>query len=298
MELISVIIPTKNRIDVLKRALQSVLKQTYSNYEVLVVDDKSEENVQETVASFDDPRIRYFLNTKSTSNANVCRNIGQNNAKGKYVAMLDSDDEWLPNHLSSKLQFLKVNNCDGVFGSAYVDDGEKRMLRLSRPRGENELMLDYLLTSGRAPTPTHFYKTECAKTIPWDEHLGRHQDFDFSARFAERFLFLACEDPTAIIHWKKGEKRTEDIPSQIRFFQKHSKNISPNVKVKYLTETYSKIANRIEIPKNQREFFSIQSLKYISFMSLADFSLISSKRGGLGKVLNRLEYVFRVLFTR
>ena len=248
--LISVIIPTKDRSTELARAIKSVLSQTYQSFEILVVDDKSSEDVKLVTEKFEDNRIKYFLNTKIESNANVCRNIGLQNAKGEFVAMLDSDDAWLPHHLESKLTFLLENEYDGVFGSAYVDDGEKRILRLSRPRGEKELMLDYLLTTGKEPTPTHFYKTVCARQILWDETLLRHQDFDFSARFAERFSFEASESATCIIHWEKGENRLEHTPSQIRFYELHIDHISAPIRVKYCTEIYSKLLSRDNVPQS------------------------------------------------
>jgi glycosyltransferase involved in cell wall biosynthesis len=294
--LVSVIIPVKNRSEELKRAIRSVLAQSHQSFEILVIDDQSEEDIQTVVAEFNEERIHYFLNTLNVSNANVCRNIGLKHAKGEFVAMLDSDDEWLPEHLALKLQFIKNHSCDGVFGSAYVDNGETRTLRLSRPRGQKELMLDYLLTTGKAPTPTHFYKTSCAQAIGWDEELLRHQDYDFSARFAEKFSFLPSEDATVIINWKMGDKRMEDIASQIKFLQKHDKNISPNVKVKYLTETYSRIANRVNLPKEERSFFLDQSLNNIRFMSLADFCLLKSHKSSRDKVLNRFEFACRVIF--
>ena len=112
--LVSIIIPVKNRSVSLKRALNSILLQTYTHFEVLVVDDKSEEDLVEVVSGFNDPRFKYFLNDMPTSNANVCRNIGLERAQGEYTAMLDSDDEWLPDHLESKIIFIEDNQCDGV----------------------------------------------------------------------------------------------------------------------------------------------------------------------------------------
>ncbi|MBL4651467.1 MAG: glycosyltransferase family 2 protein [Flavobacteriales bacterium] len=95
---VSVIIPVYNRSKDLIRAIRSVQNQTVQEFEVLVVDDKSEENIEKIVNEFADSRLKYFLNTSENSNANVCRNIGFDNAAGDYIAMLDSDDEWLPNH--------------------------------------------------------------------------------------------------------------------------------------------------------------------------------------------------------
>lgn len=261
-----------------------------------MIDDKSTEDIRGVIAEINDPRIKYLLNDQSISNANVCRNIGLDAANGKYVAMLDSDDEWLSHHLQSKLDFLNNNKCEGLFGSAYVDDGESKVLRLSRPKGKNERMLDYLLTTGRAPTPTHFYLAESAKKIRWDAELYRHQDFDFSARFDEQFSFLACEEPTAIIHWEKGVSRTTDFKSQALFVQKHVHRISPDVLVKYLTETCSRLwGNDDENSRTALEYFKKLALSNIRFMSYADYQLLVRDTSALAKVSSRLAYAWRVV---
>lgn len=293
--LVSVIIPVKNRSDELKRALNSVINQTYQTFEVLVVDDRSQEDIQGVINSIGDHRISYHLNTSDVSNANVCRNIGLKHAKGEFVAMLDSDDEWFPNHLDSKLQFLKVNICDGVFGSAYVDDGVKRTLRLSRHIIDHESMLDYLLTTGRAPTPTHFYKAKCAKQIGWDEELFRHQDFDFSARFAEMYKFIPCEEPTVIIHWKKGEAREEHNMSLRIFLEKNQKRMSVVNLVKYSTEMYASMERRNVQDKNILSFYRKMALKHIRFMSFADYSLLYPSTNKVSAVIKRILYSLRIL---
>ena len=131
--MISIIIPVKNREQELKRAIDSVLKQTVQDsLEIIVVDDKSEMDINSIVGNYNDPRIVCVLNDKSISNANVCRNLGFKRAKGEYIAMLDSDDEWLPNHLEQKIKFLEENNCEGVFGSYYIDDSVEKRDVISR----------------------------------------------------------------------------------------------------------------------------------------------------------------------
>ena len=157
--MISVIIPTKNRSKELKRAIFSVLKQTHQEFEILVVDDHSEENILEVVQSFKDSRITYLKSNKTPSNANVCRNIGIQNATGEFVAMLDSDDEWLPEHLVLSLKEIQNRNLDGVFGGFILDDGVSKKKIWSRERKENEKMVNYLLSDGVAVTPSHIYKT-------------------------------------------------------------------------------------------------------------------------------------------
>jgi glycosyltransferase involved in cell wall biosynthesis len=139
--LVSVVIPTYNRSKELARAIKSVLNQTYQNFEILVVDDGSEENLRVVCDSFNDQRIRFLRNDTHT-NANVARNRGIKEAQGEYIAMLDSDDEYLPHHLSRRVEKIKEWDCDGIFGSAYIDNGEEQTLKLSRPVNKGELMLN------------------------------------------------------------------------------------------------------------------------------------------------------------
>jgi glycosyltransferase involved in cell wall biosynthesis len=139
--LVSVVIPTYNRSKELARAIKSVLNQTYQNFEILVVDDGSEENLRVVCDSFNDQRIRFLRNNTHT-NANVARNRGIKEAQGEYIAMLDSDDEYLPHHLSRRVEKIKEWDCDGIFGSAYIDNGEEQTLKLSRPVNKGELMLN------------------------------------------------------------------------------------------------------------------------------------------------------------
>lgn len=102
---VSVIIPTYNQADLLRDALQSVLSQTFSSWEAIVIDNFSLDHTRETVLSFPDPRIRY----EQFSNNGVIaasRNRGISLARGHYVAFLDSDDFWYPEKLSRSLASL------------------------------------------------------------------------------------------------------------------------------------------------------------------------------------------------
>lgn len=292
----SVIIPTKNRSKELQRAIHSVLSQTYQQFEIIVVDDHSEEDIRSCVESFNDNRITYYKSTKSPSNANVCRNIGLQNAKGGYIAMLDSDDEWLPIHLEQKINFIEQNNCDGVFGSYFIDDGIEKLEVISRPLKSNELMGDYLLTDGRAATPTHVYKAAASKSVIWDEGLLRHQDFDYSINFSKKFKFLPSDKITCIVHWDKKTKRTEHLESQRRFINKHRENISPVVFNKYNQLTYQKIRHREDVPKDIKNFFKSNASRYIHDITFNQFVGVHSEdTSRMERILLRFHYLIRVL---
>ena len=105
--LISVVLPTYNRARCLSRSINSVLNQTFSNLELIIVDDGSTDNTRELVESFSDPRIRYIYQ----ENAGACaaRNHGINEALGTYIAFQDSDDEWRKDKLEIQLNALIKN---------------------------------------------------------------------------------------------------------------------------------------------------------------------------------------------
>ena len=103
--LVSIIIPTYNRAEDLKRALQSVFDQTFTDWEVLVVDNHSIDETDSLIKSFNDPKIKLF----KIHNAGVIaasRNLGLQHALGEYIAFLDSDDWWLPKKLEESIKHM------------------------------------------------------------------------------------------------------------------------------------------------------------------------------------------------
>ncbi len=106
--LVSVILPTYNRGYVLKRAVDSVLAQTYSNLELIVIDDGSTDNTQELLASYNDPRLKVLVPGKNGGPA-AARNRGLEVARGDFVAFQDSDDEWLLEKLEKQIAHLEAN---------------------------------------------------------------------------------------------------------------------------------------------------------------------------------------------
>lgn len=106
MPKVSVVIPTCNRPELLKRALRSVLAQSYQDFEIIVVDDGTE-SAAEAVASFRDARIHYLKN-EGMHGGGAARNRGIEQAKGEFVAFLDDDDEWFSEKLSKQVSALNI----------------------------------------------------------------------------------------------------------------------------------------------------------------------------------------------
>ena len=112
--LISIIMPTFNRGYIIKNAIQSVLDQTFLNWELIIIDDVSDDNTEEIVKSFIDPRI-IFVKNKENKGANYSRNLGCTIAKGDILAFLDSDNIWKNEKLEKQIRELKIANEDVAF---------------------------------------------------------------------------------------------------------------------------------------------------------------------------------------
>ena len=113
--LVSVILPTYNREERVLFAINSVLNQTYSNFELIIIDDGSNDKTSEVLQSLNDERIKLILNNQNEG-VSRSRNYGLNEAKGKYVAYLDSDNEWDSNYLSAMVgAFLMLPDADALY---------------------------------------------------------------------------------------------------------------------------------------------------------------------------------------
>ena len=106
--LVSIIMPSYNTALYIEETIQSVLNQTYPNWELIIVDDCSNDNTDEVLEKIKDPRIHYLKNEKN-SGAAVSRNKALREAKGQWIAFLDSDDLWMPNKLEKQIRFMEEN---------------------------------------------------------------------------------------------------------------------------------------------------------------------------------------------
>ena len=109
-ELVSIVMPSYNTAKFIAESIDSVLAQTYTNFELLIVDDCSTDDTDAVVAAYSDARIKYVKNEKN-SGAAVSRNKALAMAKGKWIAFLDSDDLWHPEKLEKQIAFMKEKGC-------------------------------------------------------------------------------------------------------------------------------------------------------------------------------------------
>ncbi len=117
--LVSIITPCYNAGKTIVETIESVLSQSYPDWELLIVDDCSTDNSAEIIQSYvdRDKRIRYYRTSIPSGSPSLPRNIGIENANGEYIAFLDSDDLWLPKKLEKQMEFIKKNNYDFVYSN-------------------------------------------------------------------------------------------------------------------------------------------------------------------------------------
>ena len=113
--LVSIILPTYNTDELfLRQAVDSVVAQTYDNWELLIIDDSTTSPVENIINSYSDQRIKYFRNPQNLGMANS-RNRGLDLAQGEFIALLDHDDIWMPEKLEMQLELIRNTNCNMVF---------------------------------------------------------------------------------------------------------------------------------------------------------------------------------------
>lgn len=223
--LVTVVIPVKDRPYELVRSINSVLKQTLQNLEIVVVENNSESprEIESIVKDLADNRIRFY-SLDNCENANVARNFGCRVAQGEYISFLDSDDEYEPEHLARCVDLLQRSQTFFVYGSAKINNGRNTRQVNARALYESETAFSYLFggSINWAPTPTYMISRLVLEDVEWDENLYRHQDFDFFIQVVGRYRSTANCNADVIINWPDGVKRNYDSRSMRLFYKKWS----------------------------------------------------------------------------
>ena len=187
----SIIIPTYNRKEKLQRALDSVLAQTYQNFELLVMDDGSNDGTEEMVKSFVDQRIIYEWN-ENWGGPGRPRNRGINKAKGEWIAFLDSDDWWTKDKLQNSIKKLEETGADILYHDLYLISrygGERPWLRTWSRILSRDAWGD-LFTNGNAISNSSVVVRKTALVaidgITEERSCITWEDFDTWLRLAER----------------------------------------------------------------------------------------------------------------
>lgn len=183
---VSVIIPTFNRSGFLRMAIQSVARQTYQDWECIIVDDGSTDNTREIVDGLarQDGRMKYFF--KENGGQGSARNLGLEKARGEFIAFLDSDDEWLPEKLERQITLLLKNpKFDFCYTADIILDEKTGRRAVKRWNHVGDLSFVKLAGIAVSVPSSHLYKKEVFQQVglfDTDRCLIGLEDNDWSLR--------------------------------------------------------------------------------------------------------------------
>lgn len=224
---ISVILPTYNRAHILKRSVESVLAQTYKNFELIIVDDGSTDNTKELVNSFSDPRLRYIKHEKNLGLA-ASRNTGIKEARGKLIANQDSDDIWFPQKLEKEIAAFRDADADvGIVYSRLKKEFSKDKIELipsdkQKPKQGN--LHKALLEKNFITMQSALARKKCFEEEMFDKSLPALQDWDLWIRISKKWKFKYI--PEVLCHAFVSEdsitkKRGMRAKARKMIFEKH-----------------------------------------------------------------------------
>ena len=201
MPKVSVIIPTHNRPSILKRAIDSILKQTFQDFEIIVVDDGTKERATNTIESFHDSRIIYIQHEFSRG-APAARNMGLVHAKGEYIALLDDDDEAFPRRLELQVRALDEHPDVGLVYTSLelVGKGRKIEKWMDQPLTPKALREEVLRHNFLFNTTLMLRRSCLEGTTFFDESFPKNQEWDLVIRLMDRTKFLAIPDMLVRAH--------------------------------------------------------------------------------------------------
>jgi len=219
--LVSVITPMYNAEKYILETIQSVIQQTYKNWEMIIVDNKSTDNSILIVKSVEDKRIKVVNLEYNSGGPARPRNIGIDNAKGEYIAFLDADDVWLPKKLEKQIRFLNKNkNVDICYTFANIIDEysvEKNKIRKSKFKK----LLDFFLSKKNVLYYINYVninsvvmKVEKQLKFDEDENLVAVEDWKYWINSQNNGKIIHCLDEILLnyrVHDSSISQRNSDI---------------------------------------------------------------------------------------
>lgn len=204
--LISVIMPVYNGMPFLKQAVESILEQSYKNFELIIVDDKSTDSSLSFAKKIKDKRVKIIRNLKNLGIANSL-NIAITSSKGNYIARMDSDDISLPERLEKQLKFLQKNKSISICGSfAYLINDKGETIGTKKYPVKNKDLKKALNFYSPIIHPTFFGRTTFFKELSgYNPAFEYAEDYEFLVR--SRVRYKMANVPEYLLKWRLWDRR-------------------------------------------------------------------------------------------
>ncbi|SMF39923.1 glycosyltransferase family 2 protein [Desulfovibrio gilichinskyi] len=207
---ISIIIPTYNRSEMLCRAVRSVLGQSFTDFECLIVNDGSTDDTAQTLETYTDSRIKVLF--QENRGVSAARNLAIKESTGKYIALLDSDDEWLPKKLEMQLAFMRSENLDISQTNEIWVRNDKRVNQSKKYAKPSGMFFDRSLeTCLISPSCAMFNKKFWDSVGPFDENMPACEDYDLWIRSGFKFPVGLLEDKLTIKYGGRPDQLTNSV---------------------------------------------------------------------------------------
>ncbi|MBW4490172.1 MAG: glycosyltransferase family 2 protein [Trichocoleus desertorum ATA4-8-CV12] len=233
MPKVSVIIPAYNAMDYLPQAVESVLRQTFASFEILIVDDGSSDEIKQWAAQIQTIEPRLQLITQTNQGVSAARNQGISLAKGEYIAFLDADDFWERTKLEKQVAHLENNASVGLVDTWIAltnEQGEPSgKVTISEAEGNvwRQIIQSNLLSCGSTPLVRRCCFDMAGE---FDRSLRFGEDWDMWVRIAAHYTFAVVKEPLVFYrqHSKNTSKRFDEIlPDLAKVVEKNFRHASP-----------------------------------------------------------------------
>ena len=228
--LVTVVVPAYNRAATIERCIESIRAQTYPHWEAVVVDDGSTDNTREAtrVVAARDPRVR-LVEHRQRRGAQAARNTGIREARGEWIAFLDSDDEFLPHSLESRLRLAIEERRDVVHSACRVRKSDGNVQAYHVPRISGQVYTQLLRHEGPVFPGLLVKRTALERIGLLDEQIIAFQEWDTSIRLARTFEFSFEPRPTFIYDCSRADAMSKDFVRNGRAYEqvvkKHFRHI-------------------------------------------------------------------------
>ena len=238
---VSIILPTYNRAHIIEKAIQSVLNQTYQDFEIIIIDDGSKDDTEKIIRGFQekDKRIKY-IRFEENKGAAAARNAGIKMSKGEYITFQDSDDEWVIDKLEKQMKIIETSSENIVVYCGFwrIDGDEKTYIPDINISNREGNIHKELLKGNFVDTPSILLpKKNLEKIGMFDENLLRLQDWDLSIRLSKYYNFKLIDEPLYISYLLSDSISANDetfIPSiriiLFKYLDKINKDFKKNRK--------------------------------------------------------------------
>jgi len=307
MPLVSVIMPSYNYEEYISEAIESVLEQTFDDFELIIIDDASKDNSKKIIQSFDKKniKIRSFFHKE---NQGLAKTVNEciKKAKGKYISYFSSDDIWSKEKLEKQLEILEKDEYLIVWSEGLIVDAKSdftgelfTQIHSALNRKKSGDIFEELLKNNYICGQSLIYKRENLKNVRFDEHLKYLGDYKFIVDLAKKYKFYFIPEPLVMyrihgrntifsdrIGWKK-----EDIRIRNYFLEEYGDEISYKVKGRILlniSKGYSYIGEKEKAKQN-----IYQAIKCNPFYWANLFTLIFILPNRDGIIYNFLNFIYQ-----